>query len=281
MSKIKARLAARVAALRSALSPFTMLNLLVPRKGYAVHRGLAFGADPRQRLDVYVPHGLVVPAPVLLFFYGGGWQGGDRTDYLAFGQAFASAGIVTAVADYRLYPQVKYPGFVEDAAGALAWLHDHAKYYGGDPQRVFVSGHSAGAYNAVMLASEPTFIESHGGQLDWIRGGIGIAGPYNFLPMRDPIYVDMFHGTNNTDSMPIYHVDGRRPPMLLVTGGEDSTVAPSNTQSMAAKLKVFGSEVREIQYRGIGHIGVILSLVPGFRRITRLRQDMIDFIWSH
>jgi acetyl esterase/lipase len=246
-----------------------------------VHRGLAFGADPRQQLDVYVPHGLTGPAPVLLFFYGGGWQGGDRANYLAFGQAFASAGIVTAVADYRLYPQVKYPGFVEDAAGALAWLHDHAGEYGGDPQRLFVSGHSAGAYNAVMLASEPKFIESHGGRLDWIRGVIGIAGPYNFLPMSDPIYVDMFHGTNNTDSMPVYHLDGKRPPMLLVTGGEDSTVAPSNTKSMAAKLTSFSSEVRKIQYRGIGHVGVILSLVPGFRRITRLRQDMIDFIQSH
>jgi acetyl esterase/lipase len=281
MSKIKARLAACVTALRSALSPFTAINLLVPRMGYAVHRGLAFGADPRQGLDVYVPHGLTAPAPVLLFFYGGGWQGGDRTHYLAFGQAFAGAGIVAAVADYRLYPQVKYPGFVEDAAGALAWLHDHAKDYGGDPQRVFVSGHSAGAYNAVMLASEPKFIEARGGRLDWIRGVIGIAGPYNFLPMSDPIYVDMFHGTNNTDSMPVYHVDGRRPPMLLATGDTDSTVAPSNTKSMAAKLRSFGSEVREIQYRGVGHVGVILSLVPGFRRITRLRQDMIDFIRSH
>jgi acetyl esterase/lipase len=281
MPKTKALLAACFTALRSVLSPFAVLNLLVPRTGYKVHRGLAFGTDPRQQLDVYVPHGLTGPAPVLLFFYGGGWQGGDRTNYLAFGQAFAGAGIVTAVADYRLYPQVKYPGFVEDAAGALAWLHGHAAEYGGDPQHIFVSGHSAGAYNAVMLASEPKFIESHGGRLDWIRGAIGIAGPYNFLPMSDPIYVDMFHGTNNTDSMPVYHLTGKRPPMLLVTGGEDSTVAPSNTESMAAKLKSFGSEVREIHYRGIGHVGVILSLVPGFRRITRLRQDMIDFIRSH
>jgi acetyl esterase/lipase len=281
MPKTKALLAACFTALRSHLSPFTVLNLLVPRTGYAVHRGLAFGADPRQQLDVYVPHGLTGPAPVLLFFYGGGWQGGDRTNYLAFGQAFASAGIVTAVADYRLYPQVKYPGFVEDAAGALAWLHGHAGEYSADPQRLFVSGHSAGAYNAVMLASEPKFIESHGGRLDWMRGVIGIAGPYNFLPMSDPVYVDMFHGTNNTDSMPVYHLDGKRPPMLLVTGGEDSTVAPSNTKSMAAKLTSFGSEVREIHYRGVGHVGVILSLVPGFRRITRLRQDMIDFIQSH
>jgi acetyl esterase/lipase len=280
MSKFIALLAAGIAALLSACSPFGAVNLLVPRSGYMVHRGLAYGADPRQKLDVYVPQGLGGPAPVLLFFYGGAWQTGSRGDYLGFGQAFASAGIVTVVADYRLYPRVKYPAFVEDAAGALAWLHAHAGDYGGDPKRIFVSGHSAGAYNAVMLASEPKFIEARGGKLDWIRGAIGIAGPYDFLPMSDPEYVDMFHGRNNLDSMPVNHVTGLRPPMLLVAGNDDSTVYPRNTASMAARLRSAGSAVREIHYAGIGHVGIILSLVPGFRGTAHLRQDMLDFIHS-
>ncbi len=281
MFRLKALIAAGVNALLSVFSPFGVINLLVPKTGFTVRRGMAYGTDPRHRLDVYVPDGLAAPAPVLLFFYGGGWQGGKRTDYLAFGQAFTSAGLVVAVADYRLYPQVKYPGFVEDAAGAVAWLHAHVADHGGDPRRIFVSGHSAGAYNAVMLASEPKFIEAKGGRLDWIRGAIGVAGPYNFLPMSDPIYVDMFHGTNNTDCMPVYHVDAKRPPMLLVTGSDDHTVGVCNTNDMTGKLKSVGSEVTRIEYRGIGHIGVILSLVPGFRRITSLRQDMIDFIRAH
>jgi acetyl esterase/lipase len=281
MAKIKALLAAGIAALLSACSPFAAVNLLVPKTGYTVHRGLAFGADPRQRLDVYVPQGLTGPAPVLLFFYGGSWQSGNRGDYLAAGQAFASAGIVTVVADYRLYPQVTYPAFVEDAAGALAWLHAHAKDYGGDPQRIFVGGHSAGAYNAVMLASEPKFIAAKGGALGWIRGVIGISGPYDFLPLQEPAYIDIFHGRNNADAMPVAHVDGKRPPMLLITGDADTTVAPRNTSSMAAKLQSFHSEAREIHYPGIGHIGIILSLVPGFRGRTPLRQDMLDFMHSH
>jgi len=281
MSKIKALAAACTTALLSACSPFGAINLLVPRSGYSVHRNIAFGEDPRQRLDIYVPQGLKGPAPVLLFFYGGGWQGGKRTDYLAFGQAFASAGIITVVADYRLYPQVKYPAFVEDAAGALAWLHAHVVGYGGDPGRIFVSGHSAGAYNAVMLASEPKFLGAKGGSPDWIRGVIGVSGPYDFLPMSDPVYVDMFHGTNNTDSMPTYHVDGKRPPMLLATGTADTTVDQGNTDRMAAKLASFGSDVKVIKYPGSGHIGTILSLVPGFRGATSLRQDVINFIRSH
>ena len=281
MTKIKALISAGLAALLPGCSPFTAVNLLVPRSGYTVHRNLAFGTDPRQRLDIYVPLGLKASAPVLLFFYGGSWQTGNRTDYLAFGQSFASAGIVTVVADYRLYPAVKYPAFVEDAARALAWLHAHAGEYSGDPGRIFINGHSAGAYNAVMLGAEPKFIEARGGRLDWMRGVIGIAGPYDFLPMRDPEYVDMFHGRNNLDSMPVNHVNGVRPPMLLATGEDDTTVYPRNTASMAAKLRVFSSPVREVQYSGTGHVGIILSLVPGFRGMTNLRQDMLEFIRAH
>lgn len=277
MPKLKTLMTAGITALARHIS-LTAINLLVPRAGYQIHHGLAYGTDPRQKLDVYVPSGLTAAAPVVLFFYGGGWQGGNRSNYRAFGQTFASAGMLAVVADYRLYPQVKYPGFVEDAAGALAFVRAHAAQYGGDVDRIFVSGHSAGAYNAVMLASEPKFIVARGGSLDWIRGVIGIAGPYNFLPMRDPIYVDMFHGTNNTDSMPVHHVDGPRPPMLLISGSNDDTVALSNTNDMSARLQRFGSDVKVIFYKGVGHVGVILSLVRGFRHIAPLRQDMIEFI---
>jgi acetyl esterase/lipase len=257
---------AGLAALVSACSPFRAINLLVPKSGYDVTAAQAYGADPRQKLDVYVPRGLKGPAPVLLFFYGGAWSSGNRADYLAFGQAFASAGIVTMVADYRLYPQVKYPAFAQDAAGALVWAHAHAGQFGGDAARIFVAGHSAGAYNAVMLAAEPKFLEAAGGRLDWIRGAIGIAGPYDFLPLTD------------ADSQPINHVTGPRPPMLLVAGSDDGTVSPGNADRMAAKLIAEGGHAKVIKYPGIGHIGIILSLVPGFRGMTTLRQDMLDFI---
>jgi acetyl esterase/lipase len=273
MSKLKALAAA---------APSAIINLLVSRKGYTLQRGLAYGADPRQRLDVYVPSASGIgPAPVLLFFYGGGWRGGARGTYRAFGQAFASAGLVTVVADYRLYPQVKYPCFVEDAAAALAFVHAQIAQFGGDPGRIFIAGHSAGAYNAVMLASERRFLADKGGMPNWIRGVIGIAGPYDALPMRDPVYIDMFHGPCNTDSMPLYHVDGKRAPMLLITGERDHTVGPGNTARMAARLEQVGSEVEVIRYPGVGHLGIILSLIPLFRRLAPLRQDMLDFIRAH
>lgn len=281
MPPLKAGFLAAATAWLSACSPAPLVNLLVPHAGYSVHRDIAYGVDPRHRLDVYVPSGLKGPAPVLLFFYGGSWQGGRKSDYLAFGQAFASAGIVTVVADYRVYPQAKYPAFVDDAAGALIWVHGHIAQHGGDAARVFVSGHSAGGFNAVMLAAEPKFIAARGGSLDWIRGVIGIAGPYDFLPLTDAGYIDIFHGADNRDSQPINHVTGPRPPMLLVSGSADAVVDPGNADRMAAKLKAAGSEAKVIHYPGVGHIGIILSLAPLFRGKTTLRQDMLDFMHSH
>ena len=260
---------------------FSALNLVVPRSGYRVVEGQAYGADPRQTLDVYVPDNLAAPAPVLLFFYGGAWQSGSRAQYRAFGQAFASEGIVTVVADYRLYPQVTYPAFVADGAAALAWVHANIARHGGDPARLFVSGHSAGGYIAAMLGAEPKFIEAVGGDPGWMRGIIGIAGPYDFMPLTEASYIAIFHGANNQGAMPVNHVTGKRPPMLLAWGAGDGTVGAANIDHMEARLKSFGSVVETHRYPGVSHIGIILSLAYGFRGRTTLHQDMLRFIRSH
>jgi acetyl esterase/lipase len=280
-ARFKAALLAGATAILSACSPFGIINLMVPRGGYSVRAGIAYGSDPRQKLDVYVPDGLKAPAPVLLFFYGGGWESGERGGYKALGQAFAARGIVTMVADYRLYPKVKFPAFVEDGASALAYVHAHAGAYGGDPGRLFIAGHSAGAYNAVMLASDPKYLKAVGGDFSWIRGVIGLAGPYDALPFREADYIDNFGGADIPGTMPIHHIDGPRPPMLLVTGTADDVVGPGNSDRMAVRLEAHGSRAQVIQYPGVGHIGIILSLVPGFRGMTTLRDDITRFIQSH
>jgi acetyl esterase/lipase len=281
MQRLTALIIAGLATLLAACTPTGLINLLVPRSGYAVHRNIAYGPDPRQKLDIYVPDGLKAPAPVLLFFYGGSWESGSRDQYLGFGQAFASAGIVTVVADYRLYPQVRWPAFVEDGAAAVALLHRDIAKHGGDPNRLFVSGHSAGAYNAVMLASDPQYLKAVGGDFSWLRGVIGISGPYDFLPLKSRSLIEIFHGPDNRKILPITHIDGVRPPMLLIHGTADTTVGPQNTRSMAATLKTHASKVETILYKDAGHVGIILSLLPGFRGKTPLREDMLKFIHSH
>ena len=161
--------------------------------------------------------------------------------------------------------------------GGLGRHHRH----GGDAGHIFVSGHSAGGYIAAMLGTEPKFVEAAGGNLLWMRGVIGIAGPYDFLPLREESYIAIFHGANNRDAMPVNHVKGRRPPMLLTWGTGDGTVGRVNIDHMEAKLKSFDSPVETRLYPGVSHIGIILSLAHGFRGRTTLHQDMLRFIRSH
>jgi acetyl esterase/lipase len=282
MRKTFARLGASIlAALLAACSPAALLNLTVPTTGYRVVRDLPYGTDARQKLDLYIPDGLKAPAPVILFFYGGSWQSGEKSWYLAFGQAFASKGIVVAIADYRLYPKVKYPAFVEDGARALRFVHEKVSAYGGDPARVYLAGHSAGAYNAIMLVSDPRYLHEVGGDIGWVHGAIGISGPYDFLPLKSADLIDIFGGARRPETQPITYIDARRPPMLLVTGADDTTVLPRNTKRMAAKLRSFGTDVKEIVYPGVGHIGIILSIAKPFRSRTSLRQDIVDFVNAH
>src|SRR5579864_788671 len=223
--KLSGIVALLMAALEAcAPTAVSVLNLAIPRSGYRIVRDLAYGSDPRQKLDLYVPDGLKANAPVLLFFYGGFWQSGSKVLYLYLGQAFASEGIVVAVADYRLYPQVRYPEFLRDGAAAFAYVQAHAAQYGGDPTRIFVAGHSAGAYIAVMLGADPTWLSEAGVDPKSLCGVIGISGPYNFLPTRDPNLIAIFGGADRPETQPLSHIDGRRPPMLLLTGSADTTV---------------------------------------------------------
>ncbi len=277
----KAGLAVVMGWFLAACSPVSVLNLAVPRSGYHVVRDLAYGPDTRQKLDLYVPDqggGGAAKMPVILFFYGGSWQTGSKKMYLALGQAFASKGIIVAIADYRLYPQIRYPVFLDDSASAFAYVRDHVAEYDGDPKRLFLAGHSAGAYNAVMLAADGRYLHKASADIAEICGVIGIAGPYNFLPLTDKHLIAMFGGANRPGTQPITYIDGKRPPMLLAAGTGDATVSPRNSSDLAAKLKSFGSPVQLATYPDVGHIGIILSLAPGFRGRTSLRDDIIRFV---
>ncbi len=256
----------------------TFNALVVPSEGYRVEADLAYGNGARQKMDLYVPEGLTAPAPVILFFYGGSWQSGEKATYRGVGQALASKGFIVAVADYRVYPEVRFPDFVDDGAQAVRFLRSAVKTRGGDPSRLYLAGHSAGAHIAVMLASDPTYLRKVGGELSWLRGVVGVAGPYDILPLTDKTLIEIFGGANRAETQPITFIEGKRPPMLLVTGDDDDTVSPRNTEQMAERLKAVGSPVTVKIYPGVGHVGIILSLWPGFRSKTTLREDIVDFV---
>ncbi|HEY4266137.1 MAG TPA: alpha/beta hydrolase [Micropepsaceae bacterium] len=261
-------------------SPAMMLNLVVPRSGYRLRRDLPYGPGPRQRFDLYLPETLPSPAPVLLFFYGGAFRTGRKSEYRVVGEAFASAGIIVAVADYRIYPNARFPGFLEDGAMALAAVHARAAEFGGDPNRIFLAGHSAGAYIAVMLAADPSYVRGARADPAWIRGVVGIASSYGNSPpgvVPNPV----FEGRAPAQTQPGFFIDAKRPPMLLVSGAKDIAANLESARNLAAKLRAVASEVEEIVYPNPGHMGIILSLAPRFRHIAPLRDDIARFMAAH
>ena len=262
-------------------SPIDALNFTIPKSGYTVHKDVAYGRDKSQKLDIYVPETKRASRCVVLFFYGGSWQTGSKDKYLFAGEAFSSLGCVTVLAEYRRYPEVKYPVFLQDSAKALAWTHGHIAEYGGNADNIFVAGHSAGAYNAMMLATDTTLLKAEGARDNWIRGVIGIAGPYDFLPFSDDKIKDIFSTVRAEDTQPVNYVHANMPPVLMATGDKDKEVLPRNTRLMAAKMEKFGNKPEVKVYNSATHVGIALSLARGFRNKTPVLQDSADFIARH
>lgn len=263
----------------SACSPLSAVNLLPDDGGSRVAaRDIAYGDDPRQRLDVYVPEGATGASPVMLFIYGGGWNNGEKNDYAFVGRAFAARGFVTVVPDYRLVPQVRFPEFVTDGALALRWVQNTISRYGGDTARVHLSGHSAGAYNAMMIALDRRFGARAGIRPSLVKSVSGLAGPYDFLPLDDARSIAAFGQTPNlSETQPVNFVRGGGPRVFVATGDADTTVRPRNTYELARRLKAVGAAVQVKTYPGVGHPGILLALGRSFRNNSPVLDDIVRF----
>ncbi len=267
----------------AACTPLSAFNTLAPVDPAArAGRDIAYGPLPRQKLDIYAPAKAEKPAPVLVFFYGGGWVTGRRQDYAFAGKALASRGFLTVVPDYRLVPEVRYPRFVEDGALALRWVREHAAEYGGDPRRVVLAGHSAGAYIAVMLALDPAFATAAGADPADIRAVAGLSGPYKFLPLRAPATIAAFGGAPDLEAtQPINHVHAGAPPALLLHGARDLAVSPKNSIRLAQALQAVGATAEAKIYPGLGHPAMVLALSRPFRGKAPVLDDMTAFLMEH
>ncbi len=276
MARLVPVLLALCAALLSGCSAASILNATVPRDGVSVERGIAYGEGPRRRLDVYRNKDAAGPHPLIVFLYGGSWRTGERGTYAFVATPLAARGAVVVVPDYRLYPEVVFPDFLDDNAHAVAWAVDHANELGADPHRVFIVGHSAGAYNAAMLAVDPRWLARAGLDRTEIAGVVGLAGPYDFLPMTDPDIIPVFAPVDDGPaSQPVTYVDGSSPPLLLLAGDADTTVRPANTRSLAARVAAAGGAVESRIYPGIGHIGIVTAFAPLFSG----RAPVLDDVW--
>tara|TARA_R110002124_G_scaffold16882_10_gene71583 strand:- start:16354 stop:17364 length:1011 start_codon:yes stop_codon:yes gene_type:complete len=239
--------------------------------------GVAYADGPRHKLDVYAPETRGAPAPVVFFIYGGGWNRGERSDYQFVGRALASRGFVTVIADYRLVPEVQYPDFLEDSANALKWVQDNIANYGGDVNRLFLAGHSAGAYNATMLALDPSFLREYGVTIN-ILGVAALSGPYDFYPFEYGEVQNAFGAAPNPQgTQPINLVTSQTPPMYLATGTTDPIVRMQNTERFAQKLKDSGVWVTTRYYEGFGHMEPVIAMGAMWRWRMPVLDDMVAF----
>lgn len=263
----------------TACSPLTVLNGVVPDDASRVVSGVPYGDNARQQLDIYVPPDVASP-PVVVFFYGGSWRSGSRADYKFVGDALASRGIMAVIADYRLYPDVAYPDFVLDSARAVAWTLHHIAGYGGDPAQVFVAGHSAGGYNAAMVALDGRWLARFDATPAMLRGWIGMAGPYDFLPIVARSLKPVFHFPGTPlDSQPIAHVSAAAPPALLMAGLADTTVDPErNTDGLAAALRAVHAPVTVVHYDRLGHALLAGALARPLRWRAPVLEDLARFV---
>ncbi|WP_191554643.1 alpha/beta hydrolase [Brevundimonas aurantiaca] len=262
-----------------ALSPLGLLNSLGPRDAGArrVARDLPYGDDPRQRMDLYAPKA-PGPHPVLVFFYGGGWDSGSRDLYGWAAQALAAQGFVVALPDYRLVPQVVFPAFVQDAAAATAAAAEAAADHGGDPRRLGVLGHSAGAYLAMMITLDRRYMAAVE-RPDLIRAAAGLAGPYDFLPLDVAASRNAFgRAPDPTLTQPITFVRPDAPPIWLGHGTADVVVHDEDTRLLHERQRAVGGRSEAKLYPGLDHADLVASFSPLFRAKAPVLKDVTGFL---
>ena len=268
--------------LLAACSPLPVLTGVRARGTESVEPGVRYGEGPRRQLDIHTPASAAPPGgwPVVVFFYGGSWNSGSRADYHFVGEALAARGVLTLVADYRLYPEVRFPEFLNDSAQALAYGLREAGRLGGNPKRVFVMGHSAGGYNAAMLALDARWLKGTGHSPDELAGFIGLAGPYEFLPIVNPDARPVFfHPNYPPGTQPIAFASSSAPRSFVAAPVNDKLVSPQrSTVALSAKLAEAGVPVTTKLYEHVSHTTLIGAFARPLRWLAPVLDDVVAFI---
>ncbi|WP_265569877.1 alpha/beta hydrolase [Sphingomicrobium nitratireducens] len=268
---------------RVGLSPVALLDttsrFLGDKDTHCLAAGKQYGNEPRQSLDIWAPRQVDGPLPVVVFFYGGGWVGGERGEFGYVGRALAAQGFLAVLPDYRLAPSAKFPDFIEDGALAVKWLIDHAEEYGGDPARIAVAGHSAGGHLAAMLTLNRRYLGELGLDPGVVGAAVLMSAPTHFLPFKDPRAIAAFgHWPEPLETQPIRFARGDAPPILIQTGTADITVRARNSQQLAHAIEKEGGDVTLKLYRGAVHSDPVKSFSPLFRTKYPFVEDMIAFL---
>ena len=256
---------------------FAAVNAPTHFSNVTVTHDVSFGLRTDEKLDIYAPKDARGPLPVIVYFYGGRWTFGDRAQYRFAGTKLAQAGYIVVIPDYRKYPAVRFSAFVEDAAAAVAWTSDHIAQYGGDPSQINLSGHSAGAHIASLVATNPAYLGSFRKDRAIIHSVAGLAGPYAFTP-DEPDLIDMFGPQSNFPQMQATtFIDGKQPPILMLWGTADKTVHKINIDRMQAAIDKKGGCARTRIYEGVDHMDILQDLTWVGSTKAPVVKDMLDF----
>ncbi|MEX0347378.1 MAG: alpha/beta hydrolase [Rhizobiaceae bacterium] len=259
----------------SACTSATPLNLASNLGSTEQQRNISYASHDRNKYDLYLPADRAADTPIVLFFYGGSWENGKRADFRFVGNALAGMGIIAAIADYRVYPEVTFPAFVDDAARAFAAVHKRF----GSSRPVFVMGHSAGAHIAALLALDPRYLRQVGlDNCDDVAGLIGLAGPYDFLPLPYPRLAEIFPQATRNESQPVAFASGKKPPALLLHGSSDVVVEPVDTKILSAKLQAAGNDTTTKFYDGVSHAAILGALSPVLTPVAPTKADILKFV---
>jgi len=268
-----------VLAVAALADPGAALNLVARVQSYRFLGDIAYGDGPREKLDVYLPDHAQPPRPLVVFFYGGRWSSGEKANYRFVGAALAARGAIAVIPDYSLYPQARFPVFLEDAARALRWASDNAERLGAERSRIFLMGHSAGGHIAAMLAFDKRWLSAVGlSPSSDLAGLIGLAGAYDFAIDSDVLRGVFGPPANAAASQPLRYVTREAPPALLIAGEADTTVRPRNTRALAAAIEAAGGEARVIYYPGVTHREIIGAFSPLLHFVAPVADDVMAFV---
>lgn len=268
---------------RVGLSPVAMLDTASRLKGdrdvECLGRGIPYGDDDRQRLDLWAPKDRGdAPLPVIIFFYGGGWVVGERGEFGYVGRSLAQRGFLTVIPDYRLAPHARFPDFILDGAAALKWTSEHIATFGGDPSKIAIAGHSAGGHLAALLALDERYLEGEGLDPDIIKAAVLMSTPTDFAPFIDPRAIAALgHHEPVDETQPIHFAHGKGPPILLQTGTADITVRARNSQQLARAIEAEGGDVTLKLYRGATHSDPVKAFSPLFNAYP-IVENLVDWL---
>ena len=269
-------MASALAVLLGAVScaPVKILNGLTPSGSFEKTKDISYGPLERQTLDIYRSEKPRADSPVLVFIHGGSWDHGDKNLYKFLAEGFTSEGFDVVVPNYRLYPEVIYPKMIEDSAKAVYYT---VKRF---PDRdIVLMGHSAGAYNMLMIGLAPEYLEAVGGNLCAdISGLVSLAGPTGAVLLKEEPYISIFPDRFTGTDAPINNLTGPRPPLFLAHGSEDETVHPRNSEDLGAKILEKGGVATVKIYEGDNHTDMVKYISGLFDGDSTLKADILEFV---